>query len=214
MLTSAAVLDARFTVTRFREGYDQDEVTAFLARAAAALAAWEAGAGAPDLAGDDVVAQRFRPTKFDNGFDQDEVDDLLDRIGVALREHAAAAHAAEAAAASAAASAASTTEATAAPVAPPPALVRASAITDAGFPTRRFGHGFSPSGVDGFLAAVRSVIADYERPGMLDPAPALSAADVVNVRFTPTWWRSGYDQDEVAAYLTRIIETLHYYEQR
>jgi DivIVA domain-containing protein len=79
MLTSAAVLEARFTVTRFREGYDQDEVTAFLQRAQAALAAWERGTGAPGLTGDDVVNQRFTPTKFDNGFDQDEVDVFLDR---------------------------------------------------------------------------------------------------------------------------------------
>lgn len=90
MLTSAAVLDARFTVTKFREGYDQNEVTAFLQRASAALAAWEGGTGVRDLTADDVVGYRFATTKFDNGFDQDEVDALLDRITAALREHAAA----------------------------------------------------------------------------------------------------------------------------
>ena len=39
-------------------------------------------------------------------------------------------------------------------------------------------------------------------------ATALTAADVVNVRFTPTVFRSGYDQDEVAAYINEILATL------
>jgi DivIVA domain-containing protein len=218
MLTSAAVLEARFTVTRFREGYDQDEVTAFLQRAQAALAAWERGTGAPGLTGDDVVNQRFTPTKFDNGFDQDEVDAFLDRIVVALREHAAAPPTvafvlpvveAESAAPVAVAEPAPVAD----PVEAPPALVRSSGMPDKAFSKTRFRRGYSVSGVDGFLAAARTVIAGYERPGMLSAAPALTAADVVNVRFKPTSFRAGYDQDEVAAYLTQIIETLGYYER-
>jgi len=201
MLTSSAVLDARFTVTRFREGYDQNEVTEFLHQASAALAAWEHGSGAPGLSGDDVVKQRFTPTKFDNGFDQDEVDVFLDRVVVALREHAAA----------------PPTVAFTLPVAEPveaqPALVASSSMPGTTFSKTRFRQGYSVSGVDGFLAAARTVIAGYERAGMLAAEPALTAADVVNVRFKPTSFRTGYDQDEVAAYLTRIIETLGYYER-
>ena len=81
------------------------------------------------------------------------------------------------------------------------------------FSKTRFRQGYSVSGVDGFLAAARTVIAGYERAGMLAAEPALTAADVVNVRFKPTSFRTGYDQDEVAAYLTRVIETLGYYER-
>jgi len=207
MLTSSAVLDARFTVTRFREGYDQNEVTEFLHQASAALAAWEHGSGAPGLSGDDVVKQRFTPTKFDNGFDQDEVDVFLDRVVVALREHAAAPPTV----------AFTLPVAEATPVAEPveaqPALVASSSMPGATFSRTRFRQGYSVSGVDGFLAAARTVIAGYERAGMLTAEPALTAADVVNVRFKPTSFRTGYDQDEVAAYLTRIIETLGYYER-
>jgi DivIVA domain-containing protein len=218
MLTSAAVLEARFTVTRFREGYDQDEVTAFLQRAQAALAAWERGTGAPGLTGDDVVNQRFTPTKFDNGFDQDEVDAFLDRVVAALREHAAAPPTvafvlpvveAEQTAPVAVAEPAPVAD----PVEAPPALVRSSGMPDKTFSKTRFRQGYSVSGVDGFLAAARTVITGYERPGMLAAVPALTAADVVNVRFKPTSFRAGYDQDEVAAYLTQIIETLSYYER-
>ena len=220
MLTSAALLDTRFTVTKFREGYDQSEVTAFLQRASAALAAWENGTGTPGLTGDEVAGVRFATTKFDNGFDQDEVDELLDKIAAALREHAASpptvAFTLPVAASAEVASPTAVPEPTpvAEPVAAPPALVKSSLIPDTTFSKTRFRAGFSTSGVDGFLAAVRPVIAAYERPGMLAGAPALTAADVVNVRFRPTSWRSGYDQDEVAAFLTAIIETLGYYERR
>ena len=266
MLTSADVHAASFTVTRFREGYDRDEVSALLASAAAALAAWEDGSGVPELSGHDIESTRFRPTKFDNGFDQDEVDDFLDRIAAALREHAVARLASPAAVVAAepgvpgvpveplvpaapVESAATVEPAALEPqpvaveaaglepeAAEPqleaaefepaalkpaefepaerPAVLRSSAIADATFTTVRFGHGFSMAGVDGFLAAAREVIAGYERPSMLAAPPALSSADVVNVRFTPTWWRAGYDQDDVAAYLTRVIATLDFYERR
>jgi len=228
MLTSADLLDARFTVTRFREGYDQDEVTTFLQRASAALAAWEGGTGAPGLTGDEVVRHRFATTKFDNGFDQDEVDALLDRVTGALREHAAApptvaftlpvaAPAAPAVpvwdAAPVEAPPVAEPAQVAEPVEAPPTLVKASVIPDTTFSKTRFRAGYSTAGVDGFLAAVRPVIAGYERQGMLAETPALTAAQVVNVRFKPTSFRSGYDQDEVAAFLTAIIETLGYYER-
>ena len=223
MLTSASLLDARFTVTKFREGYDQDEVTAFLQRASAALAAWEGGTGVRDLTGDQVVAWRFATTKFDNGFDQDEVDALLDRITEALREHAAAPPTiafvlpTPVVEVASVASAAEPVEAPPAPAtapAAPPTLLRSSAIADRTFAKTRFRQGYSMPGVDGFLAVARTVIAGYERPGMLTAPPALTAADVVNVRFKTTSFRSGYDQDEVAALLTEIIAALGYYEQR
>ena len=220
MLTSAAVLEARFTVTKFREGYDQGEVTEFLQRASAALAAVEAGAGTgaaasvgAALTADEVAQTRFATTKFDNGFDQDEVEVLLEAIAAALREYAAAA--------------------VAEPVEAPPALIASSSIPDKTFTRTRFRAGFSPAGVDGFLAAVRPVIAAYEQPDLhtglhtrrqpglhtdspadsSTDAPALASADIVNVRFKPTSWRSGYNQDEVADYLTQIITTLAYYER-
>jgi DivIVA domain-containing protein len=89
VITSADVVNARFAPTKFREGYDQDEVDTFLDRAAAALRAWESAAGASaGLTPEQVVAQRFQPTKFRAGYDQDAVDRYLDQLVVALREHA------------------------------------------------------------------------------------------------------------------------------
>jgi DivIVA domain-containing protein len=84
VLRSADIPSIRFGVTKWREGYDQQQVDEFLAKAATALAAVEAGR-VPELTGDDVVNARFAPTKFREGYDQDAVDDFLDRVAVALR---------------------------------------------------------------------------------------------------------------------------------
>ncbi len=85
MLTADEVLDARFQATKFREGYDQVEVDAFLDRVAVVLRAREAGsAPAVTLTAAEVAAARFQATKFREGYDQDEVDDFLDRVQATL----------------------------------------------------------------------------------------------------------------------------------
>jgi DivIVA domain-containing protein len=76
----------RFAPVTFREGYDMEDVDAFLARVQAAMAADDEGrAGATDLRPEDVVNARFTPTKFRQGYHQDEVDDFLDEIVADLR---------------------------------------------------------------------------------------------------------------------------------
>jgi len=202
MLTTTAIDDVRFAVTKFREGYEQASVDAFLTEARAALTVWEqGGAGAaPALTGDAVVDRRFPPTKFGNGYDQDQVDDFLDTIAGALRTHEAAAVPA------APADALPLAKTTSGPV------LRSSALLDKRFTTTRFREGYSQAGVDGFLEAARTALAEYERDGV--PAePALSSADVVNVRFRPTKFRTGYAQDEVDTYLDEIVVTIRHHEQ-
>ena len=81
MLTGADVRAKRFAVTKFREGYDQRDVDAFLERAATALD--RAGASGV-MTADGVVQVRFNPTKFSAGYDQDEVDDFLDELTMTL----------------------------------------------------------------------------------------------------------------------------------
>ena len=203
MLTTTAIDDVRFAVTKFREGYEQASVDAFLTEARAALTVWEQGAAgaAPALTGDAVVDRRFPPTKFGNGYDQDQVGDFLDRIVVALRAHEAGA-----------------ARPAAAPTPLPLAksaldsVLRSSSILDKRFSTTKFREGYSQAGVDGFLEAARTALAEYERSGM--PAtPALSGNDVVNVRFQPTKFRAGYDQDEVDDYLDEITAAIRFHEQ-
>jgi len=94
ILESSDIDRARFSTTKFREGYSQTGVDDFLRVARQALATHEARGQlsiAPTLTADDVVNVRFQPTKFRAGYDQDEVDEFLDRIVAALREHTAAA---------------------------------------------------------------------------------------------------------------------------
>lgn len=79
------VVATRFTPTRFREGYDQDQVDDLLDKITATFAAVEQGRGPGALTADEVVAARFQPTKFREGYDQDQVDAFLDQVVTALR---------------------------------------------------------------------------------------------------------------------------------
>lgn len=79
------VVATRFTPTRFREGYDQDQVDDLLDKITATFAAVEQGRGLGPLTADEVVAARFQPTKFREGYDQDQVDAFLDQVVTALR---------------------------------------------------------------------------------------------------------------------------------
>ncbi len=75
-----------FAESRFREGYDMQEVDAFLERCVASIRWVEGGPRPADLlTPDEVMNQRFAQTKFRAGYDQSEVDDLLDRVVSALR---------------------------------------------------------------------------------------------------------------------------------
>jgi len=77
MLSSTEIRATKFSVTRWREGYDKEEVDAFLARAALAL-----DTGNP-LSSLEIVNARFQPTKFREGYNQNQVDDFLDRLAQA-----------------------------------------------------------------------------------------------------------------------------------
>ncbi|WP_082495086.1 DivIVA domain-containing protein [Cellulomonas sp. Leaf334] len=81
MLTAYDVLNQKFAATKFREGYDQDEVDRFLDRVTVTLRGLEGGETTGDaVTADEVGAVRFHATKFREGYDQDEVDDFLDRV--------------------------------------------------------------------------------------------------------------------------------------
>lgn len=104
-LTPEEVVNKRFGATKFRGGYDQDEVDDFLdeivvelrrlqqeendlrlARSQGSLPAESSSNITPEY----VVNKRFGPTKFREGYDQNEVDDFLDEIVVELRRRVSA----------------------------------------------------------------------------------------------------------------------------
>jgi DivIVA domain-containing protein len=70
--------------TKFRAGYDVDEVDALLRRLEAAMDEQRRG-GPSSLTPDAVLNVKFTATKFRDGYDQDEVDDLLDKVIARLK---------------------------------------------------------------------------------------------------------------------------------
>jgi DivIVA domain-containing protein len=99
-LTPEDVVNQRFGATKFRGGYDQDEVDDFLdeivvelrrlqqeendlrvARSQGSLPPVSTSNVTPEY----VVNKRFGPTKFREGYDQNEVDDFLDEIVIELQ---------------------------------------------------------------------------------------------------------------------------------
>jgi DivIVA domain-containing protein len=83
MLSTDDIDRVSFTQVRFREGYDIDEVDAFVAAIRASIAAGPSAAGALGSVG--VSSARFQPTKFRPGYDQNEVDALLAQAEETLR---------------------------------------------------------------------------------------------------------------------------------
>ncbi|MEZ0446640.1 DivIVA domain-containing protein [Cellulomonas sp. ICMP 17802] len=81
MLSADQVLNQKFAATKFREGYDQDEVDDFLDRVAETVRELEGGAHASrPVTAQEVGGIRFAATKWREGYDQREVDDFLDRV--------------------------------------------------------------------------------------------------------------------------------------
>ncbi|MBO3085123.1 DivIVA domain-containing protein [Cellulomonas sp. zg-ZUI188] len=81
MLSATDVVNQKFKPTKFREGYDQDEVDDFLDRVTRTLGALETGQLTDDaVTADELATVRFQPTKFREGYDQNQVDDFLARV--------------------------------------------------------------------------------------------------------------------------------------
>ncbi|NQX34708.1 DivIVA domain-containing protein [Herbiconiux sp. VKM Ac-2851] len=90
-MKSQDVQEKTFLGTKWREGYEIDQVDSLLARVRQTLVAYEEGRAATGevVTTDDVVHARFNQTKFRAGYDQNQVDDFLDKVAVTLREYEA-----------------------------------------------------------------------------------------------------------------------------
>lgn len=99
-LTPENVVNKRFAPTKFKKGYDQNEVDDFLDEAVAELRRLEKEetelrfarsrgllptGSSPIITPEDVNNKRFETTQFRGGYDESEVDDFLDEIVVELR---------------------------------------------------------------------------------------------------------------------------------
>ncbi|PRY54978.1 caspase, EACC1-associated type [Glycomyces artemisiae] len=78
VVTADEVRSVKFTAVQLAEGYDQDEVDAFLDRVVLALV--EPPTGPQRLTADDVRSSMFTSTRLREGYEVKEVDAFLDRI--------------------------------------------------------------------------------------------------------------------------------------
>jgi DivIVA domain-containing protein len=83
-LTFREVLEARFTATKFRDGYDQDEVDSLLDRVADALRPVHERRVPTPITRREVTGARFRATRWREGYDEAEVDAFLVRAADSL----------------------------------------------------------------------------------------------------------------------------------
>ncbi|MEU6247132.1 DivIVA domain-containing protein [Glycomyces sp. NPDC047010] len=87
VVTADEVRGVKFTAVQLAEGYDQDEVDAFLDRVVLALV--EPASGPQRLSADDVRTSMFTSTRLREGYEVKEVDAFLDRIEAELERRQA-----------------------------------------------------------------------------------------------------------------------------
>jgi DivIVA domain-containing protein len=185
-LSETDVLKKKFQITKFRRGYDQDNVDDFLDEVVTTLR----GDAARPVTADDVRGTHFAPTRFREGYDPAEVDEFMDLVletltGAAPRPQP---------------SGAPWPEATSPSRASGPPLSDAD-VLNSKFQATKFRDGYDADEVDDFLDRVVTTLRG-------DTARPLTADDVRSVQFARTKFREGYDIDEVDALLDRVIAAL------
>ena len=151
VLTSQEVMNAKFSATRFSEGYEQGAVDAFLDRVITTLQAWETdsvpSASDPQtaLTSQDVLNKKFSATRFSEGYEQDEIDEFLDEITETLRawEKRTAAGASQSADA-------------------PSGMLTSQDVLNKKFSVGKFFEGYEQSEVDAFLDEIMRALRNYE----------------------------------------------------
>lgn len=88
VLTPEDVLNATFTQTQFRAGYDEREVDDVLDAVVAAIRQAGASGTGPALTAEHVEQTRFTTTQLRRGYDPAEIDAFLVDVAHTLREHA------------------------------------------------------------------------------------------------------------------------------
>ena len=209
VLTSQEVMNAKFSATRFSEGYEQDAVDAFLDRVITTLQAWETGtatstAGAAATPAElltfyDVMDAKFLGTKFE-GYEQSEVDAFLDRVITTLQAW----------------------ETDSVPSASDPQTALTSQdVLNKKFSATRFSEGYEQDEIDEFLDEITETLRAWEKRTAAGasqsadaPSGMLTSQDVLNKKFSVGKFFEGYEQSEVDAFLDEIMRALRNYEAR
>lgn len=212
LLTADHVEQMHLPTTTSREGYEKSSVDAYLEEIVATLRAWEteADGAAPDyvLHSGDVTGAAFPtiPAAHDEGYEETRVDEFLDDVVSTLVHY----------------------EAGAAAVAGGPGAGGAGAGAGAGaaltadgaarrtFRVVKLRGGYDRQAVDAFMTRIVATLRAHEagtwRRG--GPDGLLTSADVLNIKFQATAFRSGYEQDEIDEFLDDVAQALAAYEVR
>lgn len=209
LLTADHVEQMHLPTTTSREGYEKSSVDAYLEEIVATLRAWETEAddAAPDyvLHSGDVTGAAFPtiPAAHDEGYEEERVDDLLDDVVSTLVHY-------EARAAAAAGGSGAGADAGAG------AALTADEAARRTFRVVKLRGGYDRQAVDAFMTRIVATLRAHEagtwRRG--GPDGLLTSADVLNIKFQATAFRSGYEQDEIDEFLDDVAQALAAYEVR
>ena len=209
LLTADHVEQMHLPTTTSREGYEKSSVDAYLEEIVATLRAWEteADGAAPDyvLHSGDVTGAAFPtiPAAHDEGYEEERVDDLLDDV-VSTLVHYEARDAAIAGGSGTGADAGAG------------AALTADGAARRTFRVVKLRGGYERQAVDAFMTRIVATLRAHEagtwRRG--GPDGLLTSADVLNIKFQATAFRSGYEQDEIDEFLDDVAQALAAYEVR
>ena len=207
LLTADHVEQMHLPTTTSREGYEKSSVDAYLEEIVATLRAWEteADGAAPDyvLHSGDVTGAAF-PTTHDEGYEEERVDDFLDDV-VSTLVHYETRAAAVAGGPKANGTGAGAGEA-----------MTADGAARRTFRVVKLRGGYERQAVDAFMTRIVATLRAHEagtwRRG--GPDGLLTSADVLNIKFQATAFRSGYEQDEIDEFLDDVAQALAAYEVR
>ena len=209
LLTADHVEQMHLPTTTSREGYEKSSVDAYLEEIVATLRAWEteADGAAPDyvLHSGDVTGAAFPtiPAAHDEGYEEERVDDLLDDVVSTLVHY-------EARAAAIAGGSGTGADAGAG------AALTADETARRTFRVVKLRGGYERQAVDAFMTRIVATLRAHEagtwRRG--GPDGLLTSADVLNIKFQATAFRSGYEQDEIDEFLDDVAQALSAYEVR
>ena len=209
LLTADHVEQMHLPTTTSREGYEKSSVDAYLEEIVATLRAWEteADGAAPDyvLHSGDVTGAAFPtiPAAHDEGYEEERVDDLLDDVVSTLVHYVAGAAAAAGGSGTGADAGAG-------------AALTADGAARRTFRVVKLRGGYDRQAVDAFMTRIVATLRAHEagtwRRG--GPDGLLTSADVLNIKFQATAFRSGYEQDEIDEFLDDVAQALAAYEVR
>ena len=209
LLTADHVEQMRLPTTTSREGYEKSSVDAYLEEIVATLRAWETeeDGAAPDyvLHSGDVTGAAFPtiPAAHDEGYEEERVDDFLDDVVSTLVHY-------EARAAAIAGGSGTGADAGAG------AALTADGAARRTFRVVKLRGGYDRQAVDAFMTRIVATLRAHEagtwRRG--GPDGLLTSADVLNIKFQATAFRSGYEQDEIDEFLDDVAQALAAYEVR